>query len=55
MELSARATADERELLRRHRGELRTGVSEGLVLEAIAEAAGGAPSRGAPRRAVPAI
>src|SRR5262245_56049661 len=38
--LSARATEAERDLLRRIIwGELRTGVSEGLVLEAIAEAA----------------
>ena len=40
-ELAARATAEEREFLERIiAGELRTGVSEGLVLEAIAAAAG---------------
>lgn len=39
-ELAARATAEEREFLARIvGGELRTGVSEGLVLEAIAAAA----------------
>jgi DNA ligase-1 len=39
-ELAARATADEREFLARIiGGELRTGVSDGLVLEAIAMAA----------------
>jgi len=41
VELSTRATEAERDVLRRIIwGELRTGVSEGLVLEAIAEAAG---------------
>src|SRR5262245_2987447 len=41
LSLSARATEAERDVLRRIIwGELRTGVSEGLVLEAIAEAAG---------------
>jgi DNA ligase 1 len=40
-ELAARATAEEREFLGRIiGGELRTGVSDGLVLEAIAAAAG---------------
>ena len=39
--LAARATAPEREVLGRIiTGEMRTGVSDGLVLEAIAEAAG---------------
>ena len=39
--LAGRATADEREILDRIiTGEMRTGVSEGVVLEAIAEAAG---------------
>jgi len=41
VELAGRATADEREFLGRIiGGELRTGVSSGLVLEAIAAAAG---------------
>ncbi len=44
-ELTARATPDEREFLARIiGGELRTGVSEGLVLEAIAAAAGADPA-----------
>jgi DNA ligase-1 len=44
MELAARATAEEREFLGRIiGGELRTGVSEGLVLEAIAAAAEAGP------------
>jgi DNA ligase-1 len=39
--LARRATADEREVLHRIiTGEMRTGVSDGLVLEAVAEAAG---------------
>jgi DNA ligase-1 len=39
--LAARASADERQILGRIvSGEMRTGVSDGLVLEAIAEAAG---------------
>jgi DNA ligase-1 len=49
-ELAARATAEEREFLGRIiGGELRTGVSEGLVLEAVAAAAGA--DLGAVRRA----
>ena len=44
-ELAARASADERDLLQRViYGEMRMGLSEGLVLEAIAEAAGVAPA-----------
>ncbi|HEU4368536.1 MAG TPA: ATP-dependent DNA ligase [Methylomirabilota bacterium] len=44
-ELTARATAEERDFLGRIiGGELRTGVSEGLVLEAIAAAAGVEPA-----------
>jgi len=44
-ELSARASAPERDLLQRIiYGEMRMGLSEGLVLEAIAEAAGVAPA-----------
>jgi DNA ligase-1 len=44
-ELAARATAEERDLLQRViYGEMRMGLSEGLVLEAIAEAAGVAPA-----------
>ena len=44
-ELAARATAEERDLLQRVIfGEMRMGLSEGLVLEAIAEAAGVAPA-----------
>jgi len=44
-ELTARATAEERDFLGRIiGGELRTGVSEGLVLEAIAAAAGAEPA-----------
>jgi DNA ligase-1 len=44
-ELAARATAEERDLLQRViYGEMRMGLSEGLVLEAIAEAAGAAPA-----------
>jgi DNA ligase-1 len=44
-ELAARATAEERDLLQRViYGEMRMGFSEGLVLEAIAEAAGAAPA-----------
>jgi len=43
--LAARATAEEREFLARIvAGELRTGVSDGLVLEAIAAAAGANPA-----------
>ena len=44
-ELAARASAEERDLLQRViHGEMRMGLSEGLVLEAIAEAAGVAPA-----------
>ena len=44
-ELVARATEAERDLLQRViYGEMRMGLSEGLVLEAIAEAAGAAPA-----------
>ena len=44
-ELAARASAAERDLLQRViHGEMRMGLSEGLVLEAIAEAAGVAPA-----------
>jgi len=44
-ELAARATAAERDLLQRIiYGEMRMGLSEGLVLEAIAEAAGAPPA-----------
>ena len=44
-ELAARASAEERDLLQRVIfGEMRMGLSEGLVLEAIAEAAGVAPA-----------
>jgi len=44
-ELAARASTDERDLLQRViYGEMRMGLSEGLVLEAIAEAAGVAPA-----------
>ena len=44
-ELAARASAEERDLLQRViYGEMRMGLSEGLVLEAIAEAAGVAPA-----------
>jgi len=44
-ELAARASAEERDLLQRViHGEMRMGLSEGLVLEAIAEAAGAAPA-----------
>src|SRR5262245_25539140 len=44
-ELAERATEAERDLLQRViYGEMRMGFSEGLVLEAIAEAAGAAPS-----------
>src|SRR5882724_8261779 len=44
-ELVARASAEERDLLQRViYGEMRMGLSEGLVLEAIAEAAGVAPA-----------
>ena len=44
-ELAARASAEERDLLQRIiYGEMRMGLSEGLVLEAIAEAAGVAPA-----------
>jgi DNA ligase-1 len=44
-ELSARASEPERDLLQRiMSGEMRMGLSEGLVLEAIAEAAGVAPA-----------
>jgi DNA ligase-1 len=44
-ELSARASEPERDLLQRIiYGEMRMGLSEGLVLEAIAEAAGVAPA-----------
>ncbi|MGH7368644.1 MAG: hypothetical protein ACREK9_19745, partial [Candidatus Rokuibacteriota bacterium] len=44
-ELAARASAEERDLLQRViYGEMRMGLSEGLVLEAIAEAAGAAPA-----------
>jgi len=44
-ELAARASAEERDLLQRViYGEMRMGLSEGLVLEAIAEAAGVAPT-----------
>ena len=43
--LAARASAEERDLLQRViYGEMRMGLSEGLVLEAIAEAAGVAPA-----------
>ncbi len=43
--LAARASAEERDLLQRVIfGEMRMGLSEGLVLEAIAEAAGVAPA-----------
>ena len=44
-ELAGRASAEERDLLQRViYGEMRMGLSEGLVLEAIAEAAGVAPA-----------
>jgi DNA ligase-1 len=44
-ELAARASEPERDLLQRIiYGEMRMGLSEGLVLEAIAEAAGAAPT-----------
>jgi DNA ligase 1 len=44
-ELAGRASAEERDLLQRViYGEMRMGLSEGLVLEAIAEAAGAAPA-----------
>jgi len=44
-ELAARASAEERDLLQRViHGEMRMGLSEGLVLEAIAEAAAVAPA-----------
>jgi DNA ligase-1 len=44
-QLTARASAEERDLLQRViYGEMRMGFSEGLVLEAIAEAAGAAPA-----------
>jgi len=44
-ELAARASAEERDLLQRViYGEMRMGLSEGLVLEAIAEVAGVAPT-----------
>jgi len=44
-DLSARASERERDLLQRIiYGEMRMGLSEGLVLEAIAEAAGAAPA-----------
>jgi DNA ligase-1 len=44
-ELAARASPEERDLLQRViYGEMRMGLSEGLVLEAIAEAAGVAPA-----------
>jgi DNA ligase 1 len=50
LELAARASEEEREFLGRIiGGELRTGVSEGLVLEAVAAAAGADP--GVARRA----
>src|SRR5258707_1543822 len=46
-ELAARASEAERDLLQRIiYGEMRMGLSEGLVLEAIAEAAGAAPPTG---------
>jgi len=52
VQLSSRATEAERDVLRRIIwGELRTGVSEGLVLEAIAEAAG-APTASVRRAAL---
>ena len=52
--LIERAPADEREILGRIvGGEMRTGASEGIVLEAIAEAAGTDAGRGTPRNALP--
>ena len=51
-ELAARASAEERDLLQRIVfGEMRMGLSEGLVLEAIAQAAG-APVAGVRRAAL---